>query len=497
MIDFVLVNKRFRTSVLDTRVYRSTLHESDHELVLSTLRFKIKAKRRQTSATRYQTTNLPSSYRVCYQSALTDSFNDQLSTVASLWDTFKTSIQKACESLPPAPRSSDPDWVTDEVRNLSRKKQEAWIRLKNAPPQDISRLKREYNHLKRLTKIAAEKARNLWWSERAAEAERRALIAEQQGRGGSLIRDLRLSKKKFSKPASSTLVAKDGTTLQRDGDKLNRWAEYFKEVANCQVDVDVVSLDALPTVPLSPASSGTPPSDEDLSAPLSEEEIHTAISKLCSGRAPGLDGITLEMLSLGGDVTVRWLKAIFDIIWATESVPEDWQSQLLVPLHKKGSRTICDNYRGIALLSIPGKVFAKAILHRLKPRAELLLRESQCGFRQGRGCADQLFSLRTMMEKAREYHQPIYVCFIDLRRAYDSVHRDSLWRILQHSYQLPEKLLSIIQALHEDSTAAVRAYGKTSDKFPVTCGVRQGCVLAPTLFNLYFDVAIHMALDKH
>ena len=76
------------------------------------------------------------------------------------------------------------------------------------------------------------------------------------------------------------------------------------------------------------------------------------MSKLSSGRAPGLDGIILEMLSLGGDVTVRWLKAIFDTIWATESVPEDWQSQLLVPLHKKGSRTICDNYQDIALLSI-------------------------------------------------------------------------------------------------------------------------------------------------
>ena len=77
------------------------------------------------------------------------------------------------------------------------------------------------------------------------------------------------------------------------------------------------------------------------------------------------------------------------------------------------------------------------------------------------------------------------------------MHRDSLWRILQHSYQLPEKLLTIIQALHEDSTAAVRDYGKTSSNFSVTCGVRQGCVLSPTLFISYFDVAIHMALDKH
>ena len=163
------------------------------------------------------------------------------------------------------------------------------------------------------------------------------------------------------------------------------------------------------------------------------------------------------MLSLGGEVTVHWLKPIFDTIWATESVPEDWQSQILVPLHKKGSRTSCDNYRGIALLSVPGKVFAKAILNRLKPRAEQLLRESQCGFRRGRGCADQLFSLRMLMEKAREYHQPIYACFIDLKKAYDSVHRESLWCILQHSYCLPPKLLPIMRALHEDSAAAAAA----------------------------------------
>ena len=142
-------------------------------------------------------------------------------------------------------------------------------------------------------------------------------------------------------------------------------------------------------------------------------------------------------------------------------------------------------------------MFTKAILNWLKPRAEQLLRESQCGFRQGRGCADQLFSVRILMEKACEFHQSLYACFIDLKKAYDSVHRNSLWRILKHTYHLPEKLLTIIRALHEDCTTAVRAYGKTSYMFSVTSGVCQGCVLAPTLFNFYFDTAIHMALDVH
>ena len=101
------------------------------------------------------------------------------------------------------------------------------------------------------------------------------------------------------------------------------------------------------------------------------------------------------------------------------------------------------------------------------------------------------------MEKASEYNHPIYICFIGLKKAYDSVHRDSLWQILQHSYHLPLKLLSIISELHLDSTANVQAYSKISNTFPITSGVCQDCVLAPTLFNFGFDVAIHMALEEH
>ena len=116
---------------------------------------------------------------------------------------------------------------------------------------------------------------------------------------------------------------------------------------NSQVDVDVMPCEDLHIVSSSFVSSDTWMSNEDMLAPLSEEEIVIAISELRSGKAPGMDGISLEMLSLGGGETIYWLKSILDTIWETESVPRDWQSQLLMPLHKKGSRTICDNYRGL------------------------------------------------------------------------------------------------------------------------------------------------------
>ena len=67
------------------------------------------------------------------------------------------------------------------------------------------------------------------------------------------------------------------------------------------------------------------------------------------------------------------------------------------------------------------------------------------------------------MEKAREFHKPIYIWFIDLRKANDSVNRNSLWTVLQHSYGIPTNSISIIRALHEHSVAAIRCYGKISD----------------------------------
>ena len=258
-------------------------------------------------------------------------------------------------------------------------------------------------------------------------------MVEQLGHGGSLIKELRLLKNRFTKPSSSTLTALDGSPLTTDTAKLVRWAEHFSSDVNCGVEVSEASLENLPVISPS-VNPGEPPDLDDLCAPLSEEEICTDISQLKNSRTPGMDGITAEMIKLGGAESVRCFKSLFDAIGHKEEVPEDWKSQLLIPLHKKGSRTICDNYRGIALLSVPSKVFTKAILNRVKPRTELLLSESQCGFCSGRSCADHFFSVRTLIEKAREFHRRLCIRFIDLRKAYDSINREALWSILQSSY---------------------------------------------------------------
>ena len=92
----------------------------------------------------------------------------------------------------------------------------------------------------------------------------------------------------------------------------------------------------------------------------------------------------------------------------------------------------CNNYRGVSLLCHCSKVFSSVILQRIKKRTEEILSEAQAGFRVGRGTVDQIFTLRQLAEKYEEYGKNLFVCYVDFRKAFDSVWRKGLWKIMRH-----------------------------------------------------------------
>ena len=112
-------------------------------------------------------------------------------------------------------------------------------------------------------------------------------------------------------------------------------------------------------------------------------------------------------------------------------MPQAWRDAELVPIPKKGDLSLCDNWRGIALLDVIGKVVGRLIQSRLQAFAELKLPDSQCGFRKGRSCTDQIFSVSQFVEKVYEHRTSGFLAFIDLRKAYDSVSRHALRRELE------------------------------------------------------------------
>ena len=98
-----------------------------------------------------------------------------------------------------------------------------------------------------------------------------------------------------------------------------------------------------------------------------------------------------------------------------------------------------------------------------------------------------IFTVRQLQEKCREQNRGLYITFVDLTKAFDTVNRDGLWKIMS-KFGCPEKFINIVRLFHDGMEARVKDNGEFSEPFPVTNGVKQGCVLAPTLFSMLFPL---------
>ena len=137
-------------------------------------------------------------------------------------------------------------------------------------------------------------------------------------------------------------------------------------------------------------------------------------------------------------------------MWRHEAIPQDFKDASIIHLYKrKGNPQVCDNHRGISLLSIAGKILAKILLSCLN----------------------------------------IYMTFVDLTKAFDTVSRDGLWNIMA-KFGCPPRYIAIVRQFYDGMQARVQNDGEYSEPFPVTNGVKQGCVMAPTLFSMMFSAML-------
>jgi len=152
---------------------------------------------------------------------------------------------------------------------------------------------------------------------------------------------------------------------------------------------------------------------------------------------------------------------------------------------KKGDWAICVNSRAASLLSVAGKLLARLMLIRLLTYVvDTVVPETQCGFRRARSATDMIFIARLLQEKCREQHRDLFIAFIDLTKAFDTVNCDLLWRVLG-KFGCPPHFLSILREFHTDMSASVVQGGEMSKNFGANTGVKQGCILAPVIFNLF------------
>jgi sorting nexin-29 len=170
-------------------------------------------------------------------------------------------------------------------------------------------------------------------------------------------------------------------------------------------------------------------------------------------------------------------------------LPQQWKESIIVPIHTKGNKSECNNYRGISLLSTAYRILCNILLARFTPYVNEIIADHQCGFRRNRSTTDQIFYIWQILEKKWEYNGTVHQLFIDFEKAYDSVKREVLYNILLE-FGVPKNLFRLIKMCLNEAYSKVRIGKLLCDKFPIQNGLKQGDDLSPLLFNFALEYAI-------
>ena len=169
--------------------------------------------------------------------------------------------------------------------------------------------------------------------------------------------------------------------------------------------------------------------------------------------------------------------------------PKTWCEGLISPIFKSGTLTDPGNYRGICVSSCLGKFFCLILNQRLTDfvAENKILHPSEIGFLKENRTSDHIFTLRTLIDKyVHKHNSKIYACFVDFRKAFDSVwHEGLFYRLL--SYGINGKMFQLIKNLYSKSTCTVKIDNNKTSAFSYLRGVRQACILSPLLFNLFLN----------
>ena len=185
-------------------------------------------------------------------------------------------------------------------------------------------------------------------------------------------------------------------------------------------------------------------------------------------------------------IRMKVLHSIYQQLWKTQQLPQDWKRSVFIPIPKKGSARECSNYHTVALISHANKVMLKILQAQLQQYMSQELPDIQAGFRKGRGTIDQIVNIHWIMEKAREFQKKIYFRVIDYAEAFDCVDHNKLWKILKE-IRIPDYLICVLRNLYAGQEATVRTGHGTVDWFKIGNGGMSRLYLLSCLFNLYAE----------
>ena len=249
-----------------------------------------------------------------------------------------------------------------------------------------SSAKCEFRLCQRLVKRAVDEAKEAWISKVIGDAE--------HNRDGKLRWDcIKKLQTAFHgrRPARSVRLQKQDGNLTTGPEELKHlWHKHLSKVLNVTSQCNQQLIDEMPSWE----------TIQGLDDPPTSDELVAAMEKMKRGKAGGRTGILPELILCGGPELQHRLLKLMKEVWKVGYVVQDWKDAEIVPIPKKGDLRNCDNWRGISLLDVVGKLFGCILQDRLQLIAEKVLPESQCGFRKGRDCVDMILQLGSYLRRA-------------------------------------------------------------------------------------------------
>lgn len=264
--------------------------------------------------------------------------------------------------------------------------------------------------------------------------------------------------------------------------ELKEWHEHFTKTFSEQTNNETnrISSENIVDVEM----------NEWLDCDFSLFDLNRAIKKLKNNKSTGVDGIPNEIWKNLPLVVKESLLNFFNTIFMGDAeLPSDWCDIILCPIFKKGDNQIPSNYRPIALANSVLKLFTSMMCDRLNNWCKRFnkISEFQAAYKEGTGCEEHIFILQSIINyQLRLTRSKVYVCFIDLSGAFDSIIHALLWTKLNNK-GVSDKFLNIIKRTYSVANALVRTSNGVSDKIKIEKSVLQGEVLSPKLFTLYID----------
>ena len=278
-----------------------------------------------------------------------------------------------------------------------------------------------------------------------------------------------------------TMHAVPGSRSQQSNNiSVEDWFIHFKDVL--QKDVHEVENDVLG------AADDVDIENSAFNRPISKEEVLLSISKLKNKKAAGPDGVINEMLKHGSGLIVDFLVKYFNALFDKGIYPDNWCKSIIIPLFKKGDQNDPNNYRGISLCDVCGKLYSSIINNRLQEWIEEnnITGEYQGGFKKGYSTIDHMFTLLALIQKQFAFNRKLYVAFIDFEKAFDSISRKLLWPILLKN-GIRGKLYHCVRSMYDSVKAQIRCGTSLTEYISCTQGVKQGDVCSPVLFSLFVN----------